>query len=363
MQSLRIIDWDFVRYGELALYTSLQITRRHFGTGEFELHISADAPHVGELRTDRLLLPTDEPDKAMLIEAIIREDAKHAITVKGCTLDGLVRRRLAVPPRQADQSFGWDRITADAESCYQHFVAGNLIAPEDEKRAIPRLVLAENLHRGMTVPWQARFDQMDALLKELGEYSDMGYSITPDLANQRFLFSAAPGRDLTVGNGGDTHVILSVGNGNASEMRHTLDRAALKNTAYVGGYGEDEQRLILAVGTDFTGLNRRETWVDGGSLETPQELDTAGKRKLTQAEEKNTIQGTVMRRGVFRYGVDWDLGDKVTLLAASGRVDARCVEVKETYEQGKPPQLAAVFGDAPVSITTVIRKMTDQIVR
>lgn len=363
MQSLRIMTPDFEALGELARFSSLQITRRHYGTGEFELHLSDRAPHLQHLAIDRLLVQDDAPHKTMVIESLAYEMGKRQITVRGCTLDGLTKRRLVVPPAEADGSFGWDRITADAETALRHFVANNLAMPPDGKRALPGLVLAENQHRGMVVPWQGRFEQLDALLRDLAEYADLGWTITPDMDSKQLLFAVVPGRDLQAGNGGEAHVIISLAMGNASEIKQTLDAASLKNTAYVGGQGEDELRLILAVGTGNTGLARRECWVDGGSLDMPDELERAGQRKLTQTETKNTLQATVMDRGVFRYERDWDLGDRVTLEGAPGRADARVIEVRETYETGKARQISATFGDAPVTLIGALREIKNTVVR
>ncbi len=364
MRSLRIAGFDFSLLGELAGYTSLQITRRHFGTGDFELHVPAGLPYAAQLALDRLLIPADEPQKAMLIESLVTEEAKDEIVAKGCTLDGIARGRLVVPPPSADDSYGWDRITADAESVFQHYAAMNLVSPSDPKRAVPGMALAPNQHRGMPgVAWQGRFEALDALLKELGEYTDLGWAITPDLRERTLIFDVAPGRDLRAGNPGGSHVIFSLGMGNAADVKRTLDRSSLRNTAYVGGQGEDEQRLILAVGEEFEGLARRETWVDGGSVELPGELVTLGRRKLAQSAAKDTLQASVIQHGAFLYGRDWDLGDLVTLQALAGRMDARVIEVRETYERDKPLQLAATFGDAPATLTGTLREMQNTTVR
>jgi hypothetical protein len=374
MRSLRIVTADFAALGEIGGYTSLRLTRRHYGVGEFELHLAMAAAFAGELAIDRMLIPAGAPHKAMLIESLVRQEAKGEITVKGCTLDGLAKRRLAVPPPSAGNTFGWDRVSGDAETVIKHFAANNLSAPPETKRAMPNLVIAPNLHRGRDMPGQARFEQLDALLQGLAEYADMGWGIAPDFAGNRLVFDVTPGRDLAVGNASGAHVILSLAMGNLSEITHTLDAASLRNTAYVGGQGEDELRLILAVGgrevsgnntpdDHCAGLARRETWIDGGSLELPAELVTAARRKLADTETKHTMQGAVLRHGAFQYERDFDLGDRVTLQASAGRLDARVIEARETYERDKPPGIELVFGEAPATLAAAIKEINNQIVR
>ena len=385
MKALRILTPDFEALGEIAGYTSLSLTRRHFGVGDFELHIPARAPGTADIGVDTLLAPVGAPEKAMIVESVTYEEAKAELTLRGCTLDGLVKRRLAVPPPASGQTFGWDRIVGDAETLFKHFAANNLTEPADPRRQIPRLTLAGNLHRGMKdLAWQARFEPLDALLKSLAEFADLGWHIVPDLESKLLVFDVAPGRDLTVGNaqGGGARAMVSLDMGNAGEMKHVIDAAGMRNVAYVGGQGEDEHRLILAVGAAdlgtetpqgeqtapeleaaIAGRARREVWVEGGSLELPQELLAAGKRKLRQTEAKNTIQGAVLQHGAFQYGRDFDLGDRVTLKTRMGWVDARAVEVRETYARDRPVQLDITFGDAPVTVTGVIGELQRTVVR
>jgi hypothetical protein len=364
LEELRILAPDLENAGELALFTSLQITRRHYGTGEFELHAPDSLPGARALAIGRLIVPTDEPRKAMIIETLVYDEAKGEVTAKGCTLDGLTKRRLAVPPPSADGTFGWDRIIGDAETVFKHFAAHNLAAPSDPKRAMPRVTIGHNQKRGMeSVAWQARFEALDALLKGLAEYTDMGWDILLDPVLKRFVFDVIPGRDLQAGNTEGTYASIAPGMGNAETMTHTVDTASLRNVAYVGGQGEDERRLILAAGDENAGLERREVWVDGGSLDLPQELLDAGRRKLNQTPAKNILQTKVLQQGVFQYGRDYDLGDRVTLQAATGRLDARLIEIREVYEAGKPVQLGAVFGEAPVSLSGVLREMQNTIAR
>jgi len=369
MRSLRIVTPGFKLLGEIAGHTSLTITRRHYGVGEFQLSVPWGAAHAEALAIDCMLAPDGEPHKTLLIEGLVYEESKAAITVRGCTLDGIAKRRLAVPPPAADGTFGWDRVPVPgaldvpAETVLKHFARNNLADPPDQGRAVPYMAIAPDLGRGISMRGQARFEQLDALLHGLAEYADMGWTIAPDFAEKRFVFDVVPGRDLAVGNPGATHVILSAKMGNVSEMAHTLDAASLRNTAYVGGNGEDELRLILAVGDGFEGLARRETWVDGGNLEMPEELVSAGKRRLTGTDIKNTMHGTALIHGAFQYGRDFDLGDRVTLLSRTGRLDARVIEARELYEAGKPDAIQLTFGEAPITLASVVRGMQGEVRR
>lgn len=357
MRALRVLTMDFEPRGEIAAHTSLSITRRFYGVGEFELRLPARAAGASGLELDVMLVPVGAPDKTVLVESITLDQRPAELVLRGCTLDGLVRRRLAVPPPASASSYGWDRAAGDAESVFQHYARVNLTEPSDPKRKIPRLVLAENRHRGMAgVAWQARFEPLDALLRDLGEHTGMGFWIRPDFERKELVFDVAEGRRDAA--------LLALSMGNAGSMRRTLDAAALRNTAYVGGQGEDENRLILAVGEGFEGLARRETWVDGGSIELPEELVTAGRRRLRDAPLKNTIQTEVLPRGAFQFGRDFDVGDWVLLETPDGaRVSAPMIQARETYSRDRPPQIDAVFGDPVADLAGVIGELKNGAVR
>lgn len=373
MKALRIMTPGFELKGEITGYTSLQLTRRHFGTGAFTLVVPARNAQVMGIEFDDVLFSPAEPHKAMLVEGMKINEGQGEVVITGCTLDGLTRRRVCVPPvsgqnPDGSNSFGWDRIIADAETVFHHFMNNNLINPKDDPaRAMQELTLAVNLHRGMAnVPWQARFDSLAELLERLGEFTDMGWDIRPDFDVRRFVFDVRPGRDLAVGNLGVSHVLFSLKNGVAVTIEHQIGTVKQRNIAYAGGHGDDEERLILQAGEVVAGIMRREMWIDGGSIDLAPELTTHALRKLAENGPENVIKCEVRAAGAFKYGRDWDLGDRITVLSPTGRLDARITETQEVYERGKPEQIKFVTGGRNGGVPTLdgaFRKIANTIAR
>jgi len=255
--------------------------------------------------------------------------------------------------RSRYQNFGWDRFTGDAESAILHYVGNNLIAPEYADRAIPFLVAGDNLHRGAELPWQARFDKLDAMLQSIGEATGIGYDVALDLDNARIVLSAWQGMNRT---GGSVACLVSEKNGNAAEVTLKRTTSASATTCYVGGSGEDENRLILAVGGTVPGLARREMWAEAGSIDDPALLTLYGQNKLDAAAEKRTLTADLIDSGACRYERDYDVGDVVVVRDVYGNSqNARITDVTETYENGKRT-LKATFGDAAVSITAALSR-------
>jgi len=354
LKTLQLINFSFEKLSEIAQYESLQITRSFLGTGSFSLTLHPDAKGADALAPGALLL-ADET-KAFLIEDA-QTLSRSKLQVKGCMLKGLAKRRVCVPPLDAEareyQDFGWDRFTGSAEAAYLHFAANNLISPDDESRAIPNLIAAENQERGGTLAWQARFDRLDTLFQSIGERTGLGWDITADFTRQKFIFTAWEGADRTAG---DALCLISEENGNAADVSYRQIVSGSATTAYVGGAGEDEDRFILCGGGDTQGISRRELWAEAGSIEDAELLLLYAQNKLSETGVKITVSATMIDSGACRYGRDYDVGDTVLVKGRFGSAAVRIAEITETYENGART-LSANFGDAPVTVNTLLKQL------
>lgn len=350
-----VMDFDFTLLGEAPAPLSLMVRRAYYEAGSFQMTVERDAD--GLLARDRVLYRPDKPEQAFLIHRVSRRGRR--LTVDGTPLKGLARRRICLPPLitgGAYNQFGYDLFTGDAESAYLHFAANNLTAPEDAARAIPRLVLGPNLHRGPELPWQARFDSLCGLFEDIGAATEVGWDIRPDFEGRRYVFGAWVGTDRTTGAG---RCALSRELGNAGEMTVCEDATAAVTTVYAGGAGEDENRLIMAYGVENERLLRQESFADCGSVDAGM-LEPAGRRKLSAP--RLTLTADALDGGLCRYERDYDVGDIVTVIGEGRRMDARLIAMEEVYESGGR-KLKATFGDAPVTLTGVLRKNQQQTVR
>lgn len=356
MQSLMLMDFGFNLLGELPQYVSLQLKRSYWEVGSFKLTLKRGMPCWDKLRRDTVLYPADRPDIALLIEKVTINEKQ--VVADGVPLKGLCKRRVCVPPQVdavVDQymAFGWDRFTGDAESAYLHYAANNLTAPEDAKRKLPGLVLAENQHRGDSLPWQARFDKLTEIFEEIGEATGVGWDIRPDFVNRQYVFGAWAGTDRTRGTG---RAALSVQLGNVDNISMVDNGSTEVGTIYAGGSGDDENRLILSIGNDKTGYERREGWTEMGGVDDIDMLRLGAERKLVEA--KVTMDVDVRDSGLCRYGRDYDVGDVLAVSMEAGesgrQMNARLILMSETHEKGKV-KLKATFGDAPVTLTRLLR--------
>ena len=349
--TLQLMSFGFEKLGEIAQFESLQITRSFFGTGGFSLTVHPDAKGAQALAPGVLLAPAG--GGAYWIEDV-QAFSRGKLTVTGCMLKGLARRRVCVPPLSQSarpyQDFGWDRFTGSAEAAYHHYAQNNLICPVDPARAVPRLEAANNLERGEILPWQARFDRLDALFQSIGRRTGLGWDIVPDFKNRRYVFTAWAGADRTAG---DALCLISEENGNAAEVTFRRLSSGSATTAYAGGAGEDENRLILCAGGAAQGVERRELWADAGSIADAELLLLYANNKLGDALPQTTVTAALLDSGACRYGRDYDVGDVVLAQGRFGSATVRIAEMTETYENGART-LTASFGDAPVTVSALL---------
>lgn len=266
--------------------------------------------------------------------------------------------------RSKYQNFGWDRFTGSAEDAYLHYAYNNLIAPEDEKRAIPALYAEPSQHRGLALPWQARFDKLTDLFADIGEATGLGWDIVPDYANKGWRFTVLEGRDLgapayatgspTIGN---AVAVISEEMGNAEQVTRKQRTSGQSTTVYVGGSGEDENRLIINVGSEAAGVQRREMWAEAGGVDDVAMLRLYGDNKLALAAASDTLDADVIDHGACRYGVDYTLGDIVGVAGAGAQMNARVTEASLTFEGGQR-SVKLTFGNAPVTVGGVLARWT-----
>ena len=364
MRAIHILDTNLTLLGEIASYRSMRLCRRFREVGDFELVLPLAHPMADRLVRDRILCPVGAAHKAMIIESVTRDTGAGTLSVKGLTLSGLLRRRVCVPPA-LDGAYGYDRIVSDAESVMRHYVESNVVSPQSEARRMDCVALEEkNGGRGMQdVPWSARFEQLDELLASIGAYCDAGFAIIPDFGTGKLVFTYLPGRDRTGAKGGAC-VTFGMHMGNVSGTAETESAQQARNAAIVGGAGEAEDRLILSVSSDgAAGVQRREMFVDAGSVSDPQELAYEGTRRLADRAVRRTIEADVLETPSCRYGVHWELGDLVTVTTPDVQMNARITQVQESHEAGRPVRLEVVFGDPVDGIERVIRERTRNTVR
>ena len=134
------------------------------------------------------------------------------------------------------------------------------------------------------------------------------------------------------GNPKHPYIIFSEQKKNLLNGVTTDDNSNYKNVGYIAGKGENEDRLIVTLGT-ATGFDRREVLIDLNNIEDIDELKQEGQKKLNEYKMIQSIEGKVYQIPNMEYERDFFLGDLVTLESDGIYEDKRIIQVKEIYER------------------------------
>lgn len=376
---VKFLSQQLETIGVLANYTSLRFNQLWQGVGDFEIHTSEFDSECFKIGNIVML---DSAYKTGIITGVKSSlnGNKRDITITGTTLNGLASRRIVLPFSDDNLNHlngGYFccpyKTSADstitpvpAETILKSFARQGFKAGGDS-RQFPNLALVVDSGRGMESVWMSRYEQLDDVLQSIAEYCDMGWRIYPVFVDEPYLvFNVNPGVDRSCSQSENSRVIISPEFGSASEITYTTSDEGYKNVAYAGGVGEDADRVVLAVTNEDTmptGYDRYEVFADCGTLEvaeTDESLSLAdeGKHKLTEYTKVNSLTATLTTTGSFRYGVDYDIGDLVTVVdrAIGVNQDMRLTGVEECYE-ASTIQVRGVLGESPAHLGRTIRSM------
>ncbi|MEC0242761.1 siphovirus ReqiPepy6 Gp37-like family protein [Paenibacillus dokdonensis] len=356
--SVRILDTAFNLHGEIDDYESLQMIRRYYRPGEFEMHIAIGKQSVDQLQKERVIIVNNQPHKSgIIMHSEINQDDKggEILTVRGPTLGGVFDRRITVTDN-------YDRIKGSAETVMKYYVNNHIVNGIYPERRIPFFAIAADQGRGKQTPWQTRFEPLNEVVQGIAEWCDIGWLVKCDINLKKWVFDVLIGRDLTV----DQHilppVIFSHEYDNIQSQQFVDSDLQFKNVGYAGGKGEDANRLIQVVGSG-SGLNRREVFLDCSSAESVTELTDMGNQHLSGFKQIRTYDGKILSTGSFVYERDWDLGDVITQRNQKWglTMNSRITEVKEIYEPASSLEIS--LGNEIPTITKFVKQLQSNVKR
>lgn len=342
---IRIYNRDMEFQGIIENQRSLLWNRQYYEAGEFELHCPITPYNVSLLKVGNLVWKRGAVD-AGIVEALhIEEDAdSNELVASGRFLPAYLDKRLI----KMQINFG-----GTAEIGMKTLVANSGLFPS---------IIKNQLTVGYeeTIRFQVTYKNVLSSIMKAAKYSQLGFRIRPDFTAKTKTFEVYKGLDRSMGQTDRARVIFSEGYSNINKAVYEENEQVYCNVCYVGGRGEGDERTYVVVGdTDATGLDRREVFVSGSDINpdnlTEQEytetLEQRGRDKLAEMAKYNSFECEAIPYGNFEYGVDYDLGDIVTVKKESWDIgeNLRLVGVTEVYENGTRT-IQPVFGE-PIPVT------------
>jgi hypothetical protein len=255
-------------------------------------------------------------------------------TIEGADDTLILTERLAYPDPATDdvsaQTESHDRRTGDAETVIKGYVNVNAGPGAVSSRRFPGLVVATNLNRGLTVSTAARFTQLQELSYGIAESAGLGYEIKQ--VNDDLIFDVFEPVDRS------PFIRLDVEN----DLLRTAEYGYLApqvTRVIVAGQGELVDRLFLersnvdSLLAETVWGRRIEQFRDARQSEEVAELEQAGDEVL--ADTGKTVVSVAVTPSddvQMRYGIDWNLGDIVSVTAGAIETVATVTEVGISIE-------------------------------
>jgi hypothetical protein len=375
MKPIRILTPQLDLLAEIDNYESLLFTRRWHEVGEFELRINRHKRHTELLQRGNLILLGASRNKVGIIkhrEIALDENGKKTENwlVKGIALKGVVAQRITVPPVGDSH----DRASGAVETVMKHYVDSHVVNPIDVKRKIDMVAIASDQQRGSSISWESRFKNLADELIEISKTSGLGWDVFLDFQQKKWIFDVFEGRNLTVNQTENPPVIFSPQFESLKQLSFVESDYNYKNFGYIAGQGEGTDRRVVEVG-EAEGLSRIETFIDSRDISEQDEsgqvlpeeqviakLRERGQQKLSEFSEEFFLEGQILTNSPFKYEIDYDLGDIVTIQNREWGVtrDARITEIKEIYEPGGF-QIEATFGESRPTLVKKLKQELSQI--
>lgn len=369
-----ILNRDFQTQCIVDAFSSFIWTDRYFEPGDFELYFPIPNA-VSEYAKEDYYIWQKYSDRLMIIEEInisTDEDGPH-MTLSGRSCESLLERRVV-----AYRTI----LSGSLQDGIEKLLNDNVVSPEDSKRKIPEIRFVKSSDpriTSLTCELNLLGETLLEVIEDQCQLHDLGFKITYNETDKKLDFMLYYGEDRSYQQTKNPFVVFSPGFDNLLSSNYLKTSKELKTAAVVGGDANYEygQEIVDIDGKpNLTGIDRREMYVDGSSVELPnptvnedsirtrlealgkseayiqeainkakeeaaaqlapeyrQQLMAYGLIELSKTYVTEAFEGEVEANLQYKYGVDYYIGDVVQILDEYGReASSRITEVVRSHD-------------------------------
>ena len=315
--------------------TSVIWVKRFNAVGNFELYIKASTELL-ELFTGDIFITRDESNVGMYVEKVqLNTDSENG--------DYLV-----ITGRSAECILSWRvvmRVVYSSESTTAEYIIRNSI----DKTLISDIIPNNNiswLTLGEDHEWQDYITRQYTGKNVLDIVQDLcvtyNYGFEFEWNGSGFTINLYKGTDRSYDQTENTYIVFSPEFENLGNTEYIQDTMNYANGAIIGGEGEGtERKFAIVLPQGITGFNRRMIYIDArqsssDDLTESQYTDmliAQGKEELEQRKITTSFNGEILNYNNYTYGVDYNLGDKVSIINEYGiRGNATITEITEVED-------------------------------
>lgn len=315
--------------------TSVIWVKRFNAVGNFELYIRASTELL-ELFKGDIFITRDESNVGMYVEKVqLNTDSENG--------DYLV-----ITGRSAECILSWRvvmRVVYSSESTTAEYIIRNSI----DKTLINDIIPNNNiswLTLGEDHEWQDYITRQYTGKNVLDIVQDLcvtyNYGFEFEWNGSGFTINLYKGTDRSYDQTDNTYIVFSPEFENLGNTEYIQDTMNYANAAIIGGEGEGtERKFAVVLPQGITGFNRRMIYIDArqsssDDLTESQYTDmliAQGKEELEQRKITTSFNGEILNYNNYTYGVDYNLGDKVSIINEYGiRGNATITEITEVED-------------------------------
>lgn len=331
----------FSRIAVIDNATSVIWIKRFNAVGQFELYIKA-SPELVELFQGDIFLTRDDSNVAMYVEKIVLntdDENGNYLTISGRSAECILSWRIV------GHAVYTSTLTT-AEIIIRDQITQLLIYYEfiNNDNAIKWLSLGENHHWPDFTTRQFTGKTLLDVVQDLCVTFNYGFEFA--WTGSGFQINLYKGTNRSFEQTENPFVVFSPEFENLGNTEYTYDTTNFANCAIVGGEGEGIDRTYVTIYPEgVTGFYRRIIFVDArqtssnteqGELTDEQyrEMLTAqGQEKIDERKTVATFNGEILNYNAYTYGVDYNLGDKVSIVNEYGITgNATITEITEVED-------------------------------
>ena len=366
---LYVLDTDFRVLGVVDNYECLVWQRNYYKPSSFSMQIIPTFEQFELLKKGNILLKNDNTKEAMYIdhrELEENEEGVEILVVSGYSLTQWLDRRITLYKEVEE---------GNAETVIRNYVDRHCINPVETNRKIDNIIQGINNNLGDIINFSSHYKQLLDEIETISKANELGCKIDLDLNDKQYIFEVYKGLDRTVNQDTNSKAIFSAEFENISNQKYIDSDNNYRNMVLVAGAGEDAERKIISLGIENKGLDRYELFVDARDIsDTKQQgenevsipieeynklLEVRGNEKLYECTKVETFDCTLTNVNSLAYRVDFDLGDKVSIINKKWglMLNERIISITETYDSEGLNIDIEIGNNIPTLIEKIKRKM------
>ena len=311
--------------------TSIIWSEEYYGAGTFEIYTALN-DNAKRLLTIGYFVTKNGSNRAGIIESVEYQDNAQdgaVIIARGRMAKSILDRRLAYS--LSVNTITPQKMSGNVATAAQNIVNLNAGANASANRQLDGLAMGSTGGITKTITTAGDPTTRQSSYRNLLEFTDSVLEEYECGARLRIdgtslYYDVFEGADHTSTSANP--VIFSLDFENLLSADYLRDVANFKNFALIGGEGEGLARFFTTYNNTASGYNRREVFVDALSINRKYE-DGDETKQYTNAQYTQMLQGQAqtelkeyivteefsgeLAQGQFKYGVDFDIGDVVTV--------------------------------------------------